>query len=63
MKRIFGSDAEMYKDFVISRSWGAPGSIWEYVHKDYDGPEDNRCGHAGSIEEAKTDIDERFYEE
>ena len=24
---------------------------WLYVHDDYDGPEDNRCGRAGSVQE------------
>lgn len=30
---------------------------WQWVHEDYDGPEDNRCGHAPSLEAAKADID------
>ena len=30
---------------------------WEFSHKDYDGPEDNRCGHAGSLDEAMAEID------
>lgn len=28
-----------------------------YWHSDYDGLEDDRCGHASSVEEAKRDID------
>lgn len=31
---------------------------WQWVHVDYDGPEDNRYGHAPSFEAAKADIDE-----
>lgn len=30
---------------------------WQWVHDDYDGPEDNRCGHAPSLAAAKSDID------
>ena len=36
---------------------------WDYVHEDYDGPEDNRCGCAASIEECKSDIDEIISED
>jgi hypothetical protein len=31
---------------------------WQYTHKDYDGPEDPRIGHAESLEAAKSDIDD-----
>jgi hypothetical protein len=30
---------------------------WQFAHEDYDGPEDNRCGHAESLEAAKAEID------
>jgi hypothetical protein len=30
---------------------------WQFAHEDYDGPEDNRCGHAPSLEAAKAEID------
>lgn len=30
---------------------------WHWTHEDYDGPEDNRYGHAPSLEAAKADID------
>lgn len=32
---------------------------WSYAHKDYDGPEDNRCGHAESPEACMAEIDWR----
>ncbi len=31
---------------------------WQYVHEDYDGTEDNRYGHAPSLEAAKAEIDD-----
>jgi hypothetical protein len=31
---------------------------WTYVHKDYDGPEDNRFGYAESPEACVAEIDE-----
>jgi hypothetical protein len=31
---------------------------WRYVHEDYDGPADNRYGHAPSLEAAKAEIDD-----
>lgn len=62
MKRIYGSQVEQYKDFIIYPSDGLVFG-WEFVHKDYDGPEDGRCGHTNSLQEAKDEIDERFYED
>ena len=37
-------------------------TAYEYVHDDYDGDEDNRCGYGESVEACKAEIDERFYE-
>jgi hypothetical protein len=34
------------------------GADWQFTHKDYDGPEDSRCGHAASYAEACAAIDE-----
>lgn len=36
------------------------GFEWCYVHKDYDGPEDNRHGFVSSVEEAQTEIGELY---
>ena len=51
---------ELYRGFVISY-YAPPIPIrtcdWQWVHEDYDGPEDNRCGHAASREAAKADVD------
>jgi hypothetical protein len=33
---------------------------WQFAHEDYDGPEDNRCGTAPSLEAAKAEIDEQI---
>lgn len=35
---------------------------WAFVHDDYDGPGDSRCGHAASLEAAKAEIDEREFD-
>ncbi len=32
---------------------------WHFVHLNYDGPEDSRCGHAESFQACKDAIDER----
>lgn len=31
---------------------------WQWAHEDFDGPEDNRYGHAASLEAAKAEIDD-----
>ena len=36
---------------------------WDWVHKDYDGPEDNRCGTAASHEEAWKQIQEESFDD
>lgn len=46
---------ERYRDFDIDE--GYPGT-YQYVHKDYDGPEDNRAGWAWTVAECKAEIDE-----
>lgn len=33
------------------------GHDYDYVHDEYDGPEDGRCGSEPSVEECKTAID------
>ncbi len=33
------------------------GVDWSFVHEDYDGPEDNRCGCAASAEACREEID------
>lgn len=56
--RIPGSS---YSNPVHYRGWRIYIGEWtpfEYVHEDYDGPEDNRCGTAKTVEEAKREIDE-----
>lgn len=54
-----------YKDFIISFD-PLPVPIltmdWDWCHKDYDGPGDNRCGRASSEAAAKQAIDD-FLEE
>ena len=50
-----------YRDYTIEYN---PKPIpirtkdWDYVHDDYDGPEDNRLGSTNSLESAKAEIDD-----
>jgi len=52
-----------YRDYSISFD---PKPIpyrdydYNFAHKDYDGPEDKRCGNGGSIEDCKDKIDEQI---
>lgn len=46
-----------YRDYQISFAFY--GSGFEWVHKDFDGPEDNRAGHSHSVQGCCMDIDER----
>lgn len=43
-------------DFTAHPDWR--DVAWVYVHEDYDGPEDNRCGHGPSVEACITEIQE-----
>lgn len=53
-----------YRGFVIEPNiynytkWDA----YEYMHKDYDGPEDRRAGYAESVEQAMVTIDDDFFD-
>jgi hypothetical protein len=57
----FGPDDIVYREFHISND----GFGWSYSHDDYDGApdaNDNRCGHASSLQAAKAEIDEWWSE-
>jgi len=43
--------------WLIYLSDARPKGGFEYVHADYDGPEDNRCGWALTVEACKLEID------
>ena len=50
-----------YKDYDIeflSKPIGTRDFDFDFSHEDYDGPEDVRCGHAGSVQECVKKIDE-----
>lgn len=53
------NNCRIYRDYTIS-----PSNFfnYEFSHKDYDGPEDNRCGYAKTLEEALDTIDEQILE-
>lgn len=48
-----------YREYIITQK---PDFFW-YEHQEYTGDDDNRCGHAHEIEEAKSDIDNLTIEE
>ena len=50
--------ATTYRGFNIDAAYIG----WQWVHPEYDGPEDRRCGHARTIAECHQDIDD-FLEE
>jgi hypothetical protein len=43
-------------DFRAHPYWGKVA--WTFAHKDYDGPEDNRCGFAETVEDCMSEIDD-----
>lgn len=64
----YGPDDITYREFHISRSSVSymAETDWTYSHDDYDGAEDandDRCGFAPSLEAAKCDIDEWWFEQ
>ena len=63
-----GPDDIVYREFHIGRSMVSymPETDWTYSHDDYDGAtdaNDTRCGHAPSIEAAKDEIDDWWFEQ
>lgn len=57
------SMTERYRDWFIS--YDPPPMPfrtcdWQFWHKDYDGPGDNRYGSAPSLDAARAEIDERY---
>ena len=55
-----------YRDYIITYDPkpipAYMGVDYDFAHKDYDGPEDKRCGNGGSIEDCKALIDEQIDE-
>jgi hypothetical protein len=53
------SATESYRGyFIYPAEYAVPDSRFQYVHKDYDGPEDNRFGYGATVEECKAEIDD-----
>ncbi len=52
----YGSWLIYRNDFTAHPDWRSVA--WLYVHEDYDGPEDNRCGHGPSVDACMTEIQE-----
>lgn len=48
-----------YKGYVISMAPLYTRFKWQYVHKEYDGPEDDRLGYCNTIEQCIEEIDEK----
>lgn len=64
----YGPHDIVYREFHIGRSSVSymAATDWCYAHDDYDGAEDandNRCGYAPSLEAAKSDIDEWWFDQ
>jgi hypothetical protein len=57
-----GSNPITYRDYEVylNPNWMTSNDRWAYMHKDFDGPEDNRYGYTASEQEAKDEIDERY---
>lgn len=55
------SNPIIYRDWLIYlNDYVGPGDhlcAFVFTHKDYDGPEDNRHGHAATVEACKREID------
>jgi len=47
-----------YRGYTITLADYPQFGKYEYVSDDYDGPEDNRCGHENTIDDCKEAIDE-----
>lgn len=65
--KLPGSSASnplIYRDFEIwlNPYWHTEHDRWAYLHISFDGDEDNRYGYASSEQNAKDEIDERFYD-
>lgn len=52
----YGEGSIEYRGYAVSNSWH---SGFDYVHNDYDGPEDGRCGNESTLEACYRAIDER----
>lgn len=65
MSNINSCIPSLYRGYIINYD---PPPIpsrkhdWQFAHKDYNGPRDNRCGTAPSLEAAKTEIDQQIDE-
>ncbi len=52
--------SERYRGYHIQYDpalFPVPSCEWQFFHQDYDGEGDYRCGFAGSLEEAKQEVD------
>jgi len=52
----------IYHEYEISLAYSHCPFKYQYVHTEYDGPEDHRLGYRNSIEECKMEIDEQIAE-
>lgn len=57
------AEGATYRDYVIERPMFTMGPIqWQWIHKDYDGPEDSRHGTEATFDDCLRAIDERLDE-
>jgi hypothetical protein len=50
-----------YRDYII-QPHSYFGGHFEFVHKEYDGPEDRRIGHGSTVQDCKQQIDDIIFE-
>lgn len=48
----------VYRDYEITVDHDHPHGGWKFTHQDYDGPPDDRCGHAFTLASAMEQIDD-----
>lgn len=54
----------IHRGFKIERGHGPPPyHHWDFVHEDYDGPEDGRSGSGADVQDCKDRIDEMIEDE
>lgn len=54
-------DWEIFPNEPLPPTPNAEKLAWAFTHKDFDGPDDSRCGYAATIEACIEEIDEREY--
>jgi len=54
------TQSSLYRSFCIYDVYGVRGIAYQYVHTDYDGPEDSRIGHGATMQDCVNAIDDWY---